>query len=268
MGLFNTITVRTPESVELEFTLAGIGSRAVALLIDYTILALTLLALLLLWIFLAVQLDGVDRILIFQTDNLQLWLFALFSVSAFALYIGYFVGFETGWYGQTPGKRFAKIRVIRDDAQPERLFQATLRSLLRPVDDILFIGFFCILLSPREKRLGDWLAGTLVVQTDPNTAGGAIAVGERSRAIATDLLNLTDFTKLLPDDFATVRDYLQRRPTMTEKAQGEVSLHLARRLRDQLDLASLPTEMTADTFLEALYWGYQQQATTRQNPTP
>ncbi|MBD0336041.1 MAG: RDD family protein [Cyanobacteria bacterium Co-bin13] len=260
MGLFNTITIRTPESVELDFTLAGIGSRAVALLIDYTILALALLTLLLLWLFLAFQLADLETFLNVQTETLQLWLVALFSVSLFALYIGYFVGFETGWYGQTPGKRFAKIRVIRDDAQPERLFQATLRSLLRPIDDILFIGFFCILLSPREKRLGDWLAGTLVVQIDPNTAGHAIAVEERSRAIAADLLNLADFTKILPDDFATVRDYLQRRPGMTEKARGEVSLHLAQRLRDQLDLASLPTEMTADTFLEALYWGYQQQA--------
>ncbi|MBD0269056.1 MAG: RDD family protein, partial [Cyanobacteria bacterium Co-bin8] len=176
MGLFNTITIRTPESVELEFTLAGIGSRAVALLIDYTILTLTLVALLLLWLFLLFQLADVEALFNLQTETLQLWLTAIFSVSLFALYIGYFVGFETGWYGQTPGKRFAKIRVIRDDAQPERLFQATLRSLLRPIDDILFIGFFCILLSPREKRLGDWLAGTLVVQTDPSTAGGAIAV--------------------------------------------------------------------------------------------
>lgn len=259
MGLFNTVTIRTPESVELDFTLAGIGSRAVALLIDYTLLTIALLVLLILWLFLAIQLAQTEAFWAIDTETVQLWLVAIFSISMFALYIGYFVGFETAWYGQTPGKRFAKIRVIRDDAQPERLFQATLRSLLRPIDDILFIGFFCILLSPREKRIGDWLAGTLVVQTDPTNPRQAIAVGERSQAIAADLLNLADFAKITPDDFATLREYLQRRPAMTEKAQGEVSLHLAGRLRDRLLLESLPTEMTADTFLEAVYWGYQQQ---------
>lgn len=266
MGLFNTVTVRTPESVELEFTLAGIGSRAVALLIDYTLLTLALVALLLLWMFLAFQLADMEAFLFVDTETLQLWLVAIFSLITFGLYIGYFVGFETGWYGQTPGKRFAKIRVIRDDAQPERLFQATLRSLLRPVDDILFIGFFCIMLSPREKRIGDWLAGTLVVQTDPSTAGKTITLEDRSKAISIDLLNLADFSQLLPDDFATTREYLQRRPLMAEKARGEVSLHLARRLRDQLGLEALPTEMTADTFLEALYWGYQQKYGERGHP--
>ena len=40
MNLFKTITIRTPESVELEFTLAGIGNRALALLIDYLLVAL------------------------------------------------------------------------------------------------------------------------------------------------------------------------------------------------------------------------------------
>ncbi|HEY9880291.1 MAG TPA: RDD family protein [Leptolyngbyaceae cyanobacterium] len=257
MGLFNTVTIRTPESVELEFTLAGIGSRAVALLIDYTILTLVLIVLLVLWIFLAFQLSEMEGFLATSADTLQLWLVAIFSILIFAIYIGYFVAFETYWYGQTPGKRYAKIRVIRDDAQPERLFQATLRSLARPIDDILFVGFFCIVLGRQEKRIGDWLAGTLVVQNDPTTAAQAIALDERSKSIAVDLLNLTDFEKISPDDFAAIREYLQRRPSMTAKARGEVSLHLGRRLKEKMALDALPTEMTADTFLEAMYWAYQ-----------
>ncbi|HEY9760896.1 MAG TPA: RDD family protein [Trichocoleus sp.] len=257
MGLFNTVTIRTPESVELEFTLAGIGSRAVALLIDYTILALVLLLLLILWMFLAFQLTEMELFVSVDTNTLQLWLVAIFSLLMFALYVGYFVGFETYWYGQTPGKRYAKIRVIRDDAQPERLFQATLRSLARPIDDILFIGFFCIVLGRQEKRIGDWLAGTLVVQNDPTAAVQTIAMDERSKSIAVDLLNLANFDKISPDDFAAIREYLQRRPGMTSKARGEVSLHLGRLLKEKMALDALPTEMTADTFLEAMYWAYQ-----------
>jgi uncharacterized RDD family membrane protein YckC len=259
MALFNTVTVRTPESVELEFVLAGIGSRAVALLVDYVILGLGLTVIAIIYSFLIFQAAAIGEALPFDTEPLRLWIVAISLLLSFALYIGYFVIFETLWYGQTPGKRYTKIRVIRDDGQPERLPQATLRALLRPVDDTLFIGFFCILLSKTEKRIGDWLAGTLVVQNDPNVVGQAIQIPERAQAIGQDLIALVDVSALSPDDFATIRDFLQRRSTLTSKAREQVSGQLARRFRDQLELESLPTEMTTLTFLEALYWGYQQQ---------
>jgi uncharacterized RDD family membrane protein YckC len=202
MSFFNTVTIRTPESVELEFVLAGVGSRAVALTLDYLCLGSGLLGLAVIYSFLLVRLLAMDSVLSIPSETVQLWVTAIAAVLAFTLYIGYFALFETWWYGQTPGKRYAKIRVIRDDGQPERLPQATLRSLLRPIDDILFIGFFCILLSKTEKRVGDWLAGTLVVQNDA-VASGEIQVPERSQAIGTDLLALVDITDLSPDDCAT-----------------------------------------------------------------
>jgi uncharacterized RDD family membrane protein YckC len=259
MSLFKTITIRTPESIELDFVLAGIGSRAVALVVDYICLGLGLLGLTVIYSFLLVRLLAMEAVLAVASETVQLWITAIFGVLAFALYLGYFVIFETLWFGQSPGKRYTKIRVIRDDGQPERVMQATLRSLLRPVDDILFVGFFCIVLSPAEKRLGDWLAGTLVVQNDPNapTSSGQIPLSERSQAIGQDLLHLTDIAQLSPDDLATIREFLQRRSAMSAKAKVQVSDQLARRYKDQLHLETLPTEMTTDTFLEALYWAYQ-----------
>jgi uncharacterized RDD family membrane protein YckC len=257
MALFNTITIRTPESVELEFVLAGVGSRAVALTLDYLCLGAGLLGLAIVYSVLLVRLLAVEALLGIASETVQLWVTAIAALLAFFLYIGYFTLFETAWYGQTPGKRYAKIRVIRDDGQPERLPQATLRSLLRPIDDILFIGFFCIVLGKTEKRLGDWLAGTLVVQTDP-VKSGEIEVPERSQAIGTDLLALVEITRLSPDDFATLREFLQRRSALSPRASALVSDQLAHRFKDQLALETLPTEMTASTFLEALYWAYQQ----------
>ncbi|MEB3288700.1 MAG: RDD family protein [Leptolyngbya sp.] len=257
MGLFKTVTIRTPESIELDLVLAGIGSRAVALAVDYTCLGLGMLALSLLYSVVLIQLVNLEPVLAAATETLQLWVTAIFLVLLFALYIGYFVLFETLWFGQSPGKRYARIRVIRDDGQPERIAQATLRSLLRPVDDILFLGFFCILFTPQEKRMGDWLAGTLVVQVDPNTSG-SIPIPERSQAIGKDLLTLVDWAKLSPDDLATIRNFLQRRTTLSPKAKHQVSDQLARRYRDQIGLEQLPTEMTTNTFLEALYWAYQE----------
>lgn len=257
MPLFNTVTIRTPESVELEFVLAGVGSRAVALTLDYLCLGAGLTGLAVVYSFLLVRLLAMDTLLTIPSETVQLWITAIAAILAFALYVGYFALFETWWYGQTPGKRYAKIRVIRDDGQPERLPQATLRSLLRPIDDILFVGFFCVLLSKTEKRVGDWLAGTLVVQTDP-VSSGEIQVSERSQAIGKDLLAIVDITRLSPDDFATVREFLQRRQAMSPKAKILVSDQLARRFKNQLVIETLPTEMTTDTFLEALYSAYQQ----------
>lgn len=259
MGLFNRIKIRTPESVELEFSLAGIGSRAVALFIDYTVLAISLLLLFWLGLFVLAQLSQWDSLLGVDSETLVLWALAILSVLMFALYVGYFVGFETAWYGQTPGKRYAKIRVIRDDAQPVRLFQATLRSLVRPVDDILFIGFFFILLGKNEKRIGDWLAGTLVVQMDSRTATEGILVSDRAKDISRTLLEISNIASLSPDDFATVREYLQRRGLLIPTARREVSTQLARSLKEKLSMDMLPVEMTPETFLEAAYWGYQQQ---------
>lgn len=258
MNLFNSVRIQTPESVELEFALAGIGSRAVALLIDYVVLSLTLLIAFWLWILALSLIQQWDIFLSVDGTTLQLWITAIAGLLAFALYIGYFAGFETFWYGQTPGKRYSKIRVIRDDGQPIRLFQATLRSLVRPVDDIFFLGFFCILLGEKEKRIGDWLAGALVVQVEARVAGKGLSVAESAKTIGGELLELVDYDRIAPDDFATVREYLQRRSFLTEAARREVSLKLARQLKEKTQLESLPSEMTGETFLEAIYWSYQQ----------
>ena len=258
MSLFNSIKIRTPESVELEFSLAGIGSRAVALTIDYIFLGIGIILLMWLGAYVTAQLATTETVLGLDPETLQLWAFAIVALLIFAIYVGYFIGFETAWYGQTPGKRFAKIRVIRDDAQPVRLFQSTLRAIARPVDDILFIGFLFILFSKQEKRIGDWLAGTLVVQMESRSASQGIKISENAKSLAPTLLEEINFDPITPDNFATIREYLQRRGMMTPEAKKSVSTDLAQSLKDKVALADLPVAMTADTFLEAVYWAYQE----------
>lgn len=256
MQLFNTIRIKTPESVELELTLAGIGNRAFALLIDYIVLNLSILALGVVTLFLVYALELDNPFLAF-TFEVQ-WVLAIMSLVIYGLYVGYFVGFEALRQGQTPGKRRASIRVIRDNGQPVGLFQSTLRSLLRPIDDILFVGFLLILISRREKRLGDWLAGTLVVQADSATAP-QIALSEPARELAQQLLAEATVSQMLPDDFGAVKEYLQRRSQMGPAAQSQFSLKLADQIKETLGVAQIPWEHSADLFLEAVYLAYQQQ---------
>lgn len=257
MDLFNTIRIETPESTELEFTLAGIGNRAFALVIDYIILNLSLLALLVIPSFL-LYVFSIEEAVGWWDIGSQL-VVAITALVVYGLYVGYFVSFETLWQGQTPGKRRAKIRVIRDNAQPVGLFQSTLRALLRPVDDILFVGFLFILLGKREKRLGDWLASTLVVQMEHAEDGKGPELSDQSAALATRLLSESDFSPMLPDDFATVKEYLQRRSRMSTPARSKLSIQLAERVQEKLDMEPRAWNVTADVFLEAVYLAYQQQ---------
>jgi uncharacterized RDD family membrane protein YckC len=254
MRFFNRVKVRTPESVELEFTLAGIGNRTVALVVDYLIWGAALIGILIVWSIVSVQLSRYINI-----NNVELWLTAISILIVFTVYTTYFVFFETLWQGQTPGKRYAKIRVIRDDGQPAGVSQALLRSLLRPFDDILFLGMLLIILGKREKRLGDWAAGTIVIQEERPVAAASFAVSEEARSLADDLLRTANISALLPDDFAVIREYLQRRYSLDSRAKSDLSLQLARQARDLIGLQDLPFQMTPDLFLEAVYLAYQEQ---------
>lgn len=256
MNIFNRIKIQTPESVELEFNLAGIGSRAYALGIDYLYWSLSLTILIILYLVLfAISINFLQEFL--DSDRLQLWAFAILSLIIFFVYVGYFTFFETLWQGQTPGKRKAKIRVIRDDGRPVGLPQAALRALLRPVDDLLFIGMLMIILGQREKRIGDWVAGTLVVQDEAPVASGEFSVSEKANSVADRLLAATDISGLSPNDFALIREYLSRRSSLFPEAKVKLSHQLTQKVKIALDLKKIPKGVTEELFLEAVYLAYQ-----------
>jgi uncharacterized RDD family membrane protein YckC len=260
MRFFNRILLSTPESVELEFLLAGIGNRTYALLVDYSILMAVFTAF---WILSTVFGLGLFSVLEQQGGNYSwasLWIWAIFILLNFLLWNGYFILFETIWQGQTPGKRFAKIRVIRDDGRPIGLVQATLRSLLRSIDDTLFIGMFFILFGKREKRLGDWAAGTIVIQEEAGDRKATLTLSEKGTQLATQLPELANLSQLIPDDYAVVREYLLRRGKMATKARSDKSMELARQLRILMSMETVPPNTTSDDFLEAVYLAYQKQS--------
>jgi uncharacterized RDD family membrane protein YckC len=253
MRFFNQFHLQTPESVELEFTLAGIGNRTLALLIDYVVLLLSLFLFWFFYLLLIPQFESILEALI--PDNIGMWLLAIASLISFFFYMGYFVIFESLWQGQTPGKRVTKIRVIQDNGRRAGLGQATMRSLLRPVDDLFFLGVFMIVLGKKEKRLGDWVAGTIVIQEDRATAPANFAIDPLSQKLALELNQLTEIDQLLPEEFATIREYLQRRSAMSKKARINLSQQLGDRLQSILHLETQTA--SPDIFLEAIYLAYQ-----------
>ena len=260
MRFFNRVTLQTPESVELEFTLAGIGNRAYALLIDYLVWSIILIGFFIAWVIFSSQLLEAIENFVGSSKQLRLWLVAIQLLITFFIYVGYFVIFETLWQGQTPGKRFVKIRVIRDDGRPVSLQQSTLRSLLRPVDDLFFLGVFFIVFGKREKRLGDWVAGTLVIQEERPVVSSSFPVSKEAETLANQLLSEADLAAMLAEDFAVIREYLQRRAAMIPEARAELSRQLAHQIKDIIALEKVPKGVTANQFLEAVYLAYQQQS--------
>lgn len=150
------LTIDTPEQVHLEFVLAGIGSRFMAVLLDSIIQFLLYLVL---FIVVAV-------VLVNPFASTRTWVLALAFLVVFVITWGYFTLFEIFWKGQTPGKRWAGIRVIKDSGRPINAFEAMSRNLLRIVDflpGVYGVGVVTMMLNAKSRRLGDFVAGTLVV---------------------------------------------------------------------------------------------------------
>lgn len=256
MALFNRYTLQTPESVELDFRLAGIGNRLYALVLDYLLLGVLIFALMLIWLICFFVLE--DWLSGFA--GWELWLLAIQLLLVFALYVGYFVCFETLWQGQTPGKRWVKIRVIRDDGRPIGLAQATLRALLRPIDDLLYIGMFFIIFGRQEKRIGDWLAGTLVIEENSSPrsqpASQFLASLERARPLAQRLQHYSHLSQLSPEQLAIVRQYLLNRRDMLATARQSISQQLQAQVQDIIQFDQFSPDLAPDLFLEAVYLAY------------
>src|SRR5689334_1749130 len=158
--LDDELVIETPERVELHYVLANVGNRFLAAAIDHLIQALLILLVL---IIARAFSDGP----LFRGSGV--WAAAVSVVLIFGIYWGYFVAFETLWSGQTPGKRWMRLRVVREDGRPVRFFEVFVRNLLRLVVDLLppvtyAIGVISIIFSARSKRIGDFVAGTVVVK--------------------------------------------------------------------------------------------------------
>lgn len=156
------IYIVTPEQVELRYELAGIGSRFLAMLLDSLIQSLILAVIAGLFI------AGMAASTGFNMRNISPWLLAIFSLVIFIIWSAYFLYFEAAKNGQTPGKKAVGIRVIRDTGHPVDFRSAFLRNIVRLVDclpGMYAVGIISIFASPQYRRLGDYVAGTLVVRT-------------------------------------------------------------------------------------------------------
>ena len=167
-----SLIIETPERVQLEFALASIGNRFLAVGIDHFIQYFAIF--IIVWIMLSLAGYSSSDV-VTETDKMvsemPKWTAAILIIAIFLIFAGYFIVFEWMWNGQTPGKRLLKLRVIREDGRPLTLWEAIARNLLRVGDavpgfiiPVYSVGLIVIFLSSRDQRLGDIFAGTVVIR--------------------------------------------------------------------------------------------------------
>ncbi len=166
--LRDQLNIDTPELVQLEFPVAGLGSRSLACLFDYFLQAVgfLLFILMLAWIDDALGGSGNQTHTAQTTSPSGVWVGAVFFLILFVVQWGYFSLFEGFWNGQTPGKRLFRLRVIEQSGRSISLLDALARNLLRLVDGMpgcYLVGILFLFTTRRCQRLGDMVAGTLVI---------------------------------------------------------------------------------------------------------
>ena len=235
----------TPEGVTLEVTLAGVGSRFAAGVIDQVLRTLLLLALVVLMAFLDDDSGTSGGVFI-----------ALLLVGVFLVQFAYDVLFETLGSGRTPGKRWTGLRVVRAGGAPVGFVASAIRNILRIVDALpgfYLVGILSVMFTSRNQRLGDLAAGTIVMHErarsralpQPSAASTTTGPGP-----ADPDTGLWDVSAISTEEMATVRQFLDRRPTLTPAARDRIAHEMATRLGPKV--VGPPRQWQPEAFLEYL----------------
>ena len=247
------LTIETPEQIPLEFPLAGIGSRFLAAALDSLIQFVVLIVMVVVGMLLFAGLSSIS-------EKTGLWGIAIYIIVAFLLQSGYFAFFEAVWNGQTPGKRYVHIRVIKDSGRPITAYEAVLRNLMRIVDSIpgYGIGILSMLISSQNKRLGDLVAGTVVVHEKPLADQAKVSWNPAHAAAPSGY----DVGQLTAEEFQLIETFLLRRGQLATDVRYKMARQIVTRIGDKLQLA--PEErVQAEPLLERLANEYRSRAQYR-----
>ncbi len=227
----------TPENVQIDYEVAGIGSRFLATLIDQAWLLLIRGLILLIGgsIFFAFDLEDETGIII---ASIGLLLF-------FLLGWGYYIFFEINWNGQTPGKRQIGLRVVKINGLPVSASEVIIRNLMRAIDVIpsaYGAGLISMFFTKKSQRLGDLAAGTFVIfeQTE-------VSLSEVKNRNRVDLRFVTPTERVLdmpvekirPELHDMAEDFLARSKDLGEgQARKMVSDQLLSQMYTQMELGN------------------------------
>ena len=242
------LTIETPEQIALEFPLAGVGSRGLALCIDTLIQVIVAL---IVAVIVMLALPDLGRTWVAAKN----WVTAIAWFILFCLYWGYFAVFEILWNGQTPGKRQAKIRVISASGRPITAFEGIARNIMRAIDSLGLYAVGCIAsaIDKRNRRLGDMVAGTVVVHEVEEQSVSYWYGQEKSASVPA--VN-QPVTALTAQEFQLIEAFLARRLDIPNLQRLQSAQTIADRIGTHLNVpkAERPVD---EAFLEEVSRRYR-----------
>jgi uncharacterized RDD family membrane protein YckC len=177
------------------------------------------------------------------------WVIAFVIIAIFLLNSAYFAFFESIWNGQTPGKRYAQLRVMKEDGRPINAYDAIARNLLRIVDSLpgfYGIGIISVLFSKQSKRLGDYVAGTVVVH---ETAFEGVHPFAETRVDQS--LPAFDASSVTVEELRLIETFIQRRDSLEISLRTSMASQIANRIGEKMQVKIYGWPRT-ENFLEAV----------------
>ena len=247
MQLDDRVRIATPEGVALELTLAGPGSRAMATAIDALI-----------QLFSGSVISG---LVAFSLGPLWEESGVLVGGILSGLFVGMFVLYPTLFErfanGKSPGKQAMGIRVVSIGGQPIGFMTALLRNFFRFIDMLpaaYFAGIVAVMTTNLNQRLGDIVAGTIVIRDT--------TIRPNLRYLAgVDLPNDStwDVTGVSKDEVTAIRRYFERRPALDIPTQQRISATLTAMIAPNVLLTDRPSS-DEEFLLRVLAEKFQRQA--------
>jgi uncharacterized membrane protein SpoIIM required for sporulation/uncharacterized RDD family membrane protein YckC len=231
-SLAQTVDVETPELVVLSYTIAGLGSRLGAALIDFAISALLFIAVIVSAALLSPRsLFAAGA----RAEPTTAWALALLVIMQFAILWGYYLLFEGLRDGQTPGKRVFRLRAVRDGGYSVGFAASAVRNLMRIVDlqpaFTYLVGIASVAFSRSGKRLGDIVAGTIVVRESLVRQPAVTRPSRRETPVSAKAVEPTRLSDL---EFRLLERWAARRNEIDPDRRRQLTTQVGARLRDAL----------------------------------
>jgi uncharacterized RDD family membrane protein YckC len=248
----------TPEAVALEFRTANLGSRILAYLIDMVVVVAGILA----GLFAVALLGQASDVVVPDWVALTIVLVLLP-----AWWLGYFIAFETLWRGRTLGKAALGLRVVTKEGAPVRFRHAAIRGLLGLVDFLVLGGFLAvvfIMFTRDNQRLGDLVAGTLVLRERSALAAPAPVSFSPPPGLEHYTATL-DPSGVGNEEYQAVRTFLLRAPSLSPGPRSALALQLANPLAARLRPPP-PAGVSPELYLQCVAAAYQQRQRLAASP--
>jgi len=257
-----TLIIETPERVPLHFALASIGNRFLACAFDHFLQVGVILVALLLFAWLGSAAGLFDNL-----RDASKWVWAVLIILLSVVWLGYFVIFEWAWNGQTPGKRWLRLRVIREDGRPVTFWESVARNIVRIFDmspGVFYsIGLISVFVSSRDQRIGDMVAGTVVVrerEAQAPTFDQVFSAPTSDAALRRSFKPVpftADVQALTEAEIEVVEAFLRRRWDLEEAPRQWMAWRIATPVLYKLRPVYDPAAFTYEGFLEELLHRYR-----------